>query len=118
MLHVNSLKQIHFSDTISSCWDIKQPAHKNDTVQSSDDVFGHVQAPVPPAKPHKGRQERVDDLLENLRNRNTVDEETLTSVLNDKQHFGKKFPDAQYLLAQVQRGVDLSLFTWIIYWFM
>ncbi|XP_076453924.1 X-ray radiation resistance-associated protein 1-like [Babylonia areolata] len=60
-------------------------------------------APVPPAQPHKSRQQRVDDLLDQLRTRNTVDEESLTSVLKDKALLTHKFPEAQHLLGQIQR---------------
>ena len=57
---------------------------------------------MPPAKPHKPRQERVDELLESLRTRSTMDEEKLIKVLGDEGHYGKQFPDAQHLLAQVK----------------
>ncbi|KAL8600018.1 hypothetical protein ACOMHN_057787 [Nucella lapillus] len=60
-------------------------------------------APVPPAKPHKPRQQQVDDLLHDLRERTTLDEETLNNVLKDPDHLAKKFPDAPHLLAQIQR---------------
>ncbi|XP_070173868.1 X-ray radiation resistance-associated protein 1-like isoform X2 [Littorina saxatilis] len=60
-------------------------------------------APVPPAKPHKSRQERIDEVLMLLRNRETIDEETLINVLKDPQLCRKKFPDAKHLLSQIQR---------------
>ena len=75
---------------------------------------------MPPAKPHKPRKERVDELLESLRTRSTVDEESLISVLKDHRHLRKRFPDAQHFLSQVwqcavfQRVVFVSIFVVVV----
>ncbi|GFR71749.1 X-ray radiation resistance-associated protein 1 [Elysia marginata] len=60
-------------------------------------------APVPKGGPHQSYQDRVDNVLENLKTRSTLEEEKLTSVLKDKSRAQRKFPEAEELLGQIQR---------------
>ncbi|XP_046374524.2 X-ray radiation resistance-associated protein 1-like [Haliotis rufescens] len=62
--------------------------------------------PVPPPKP-KTQAEKVDEVLENLRTRSTVDEASLVDVLSHKKQYKKQFPEAQSLLQQIQRRYNV-----------
>nr|KAG5698007.1 hypothetical protein BaRGS_005825 [Batillaria attramentaria] len=79
----------------------RDPSVDLDRVKRTVPEFRRV--PMPPAKPHKSRQERVDDVLHTLRTRSTIQEEDLNKVLKDPRHLGQKYPEAQNLLGQIQR---------------
>ncbi|XP_046584130.1 X-ray radiation resistance-associated protein 1-like [Haliotis rubra] len=69
-------------------------------------VQEYRRVPVPPAKP-KTRTEKVDEVLENLRTRTTVDEASLVDVLGHQKQYRKQFPEAQSLLHQIQRRYNV-----------
>ncbi|CAC5372085.1 X-ray radiation resistance-associated protein 1 [Mytilus coruscus] len=58
---------------------------------------------MPPKVPRKTRGERVDDVLTKLKHRETVDEANLSNVLKDTRSKRKQFPEAQTLLAEIQK---------------
>ena len=55
---------------------------------------------MPPQPPRKSKQQRVDEVLENLKNRSTTEEANLGSVLRDNRKM-KKFNQAPVLLSEV-----------------
>ncbi|KAK6194382.1 hypothetical protein SNE40_000023 [Patella caerulea] len=65
-------------------------------------VKPYRRVPLPPPGPRKTHQEKVDEVLDNLRDRSTVDEASLKYVLKNKTKLRKQFPEAQTLLAQIQ----------------
>nr|XP_022287824.1 X-ray radiation resistance-associated protein 1-like [Crassostrea virginica] len=56
---------------------------------------------MPPQPPRKSKQQRVDEVLENLKNRSTTEEANLGSVLRDNRKM-KKFNQAPVLLSEIQ----------------
>ncbi|CAL1529992.1 unnamed protein product [Lymnaea stagnalis] len=66
-------------------------------------VQEYRRVPVPPSKPARTYQEKVNDVLTHLKTRSTVEEEKLINVLRDRRQLRKKFPEAENLLGQIQR---------------
>ncbi|CAG2241615.1 X-ray radiation resistance-associated protein 1 [Mytilus edulis] len=58
---------------------------------------------MPPKVQRKTRGERVDSVLTKLKHRETVDEANLSNVLKDTRSKRKQFPEAQTLLAEIQK---------------
>jgi hypothetical protein len=52
--------------------------------------------------PHKPRQERIDEVLTNLRDRTTTEEESLEAIFKQPHQYHKQFPDARALLGKVR----------------
>ncbi|CAG5120231.1 unnamed protein product, partial [Candidula unifasciata] len=66
-------------------------------------VQEYRRVPVPPARPHLTYQQKVDQVLSNLKTRSTLEEENLATVLEDKGRLHQKFSEADQLLGRVQR---------------
>ncbi|ESP05046.1 hypothetical protein LOTGIDRAFT_230081, partial [Lottia gigantea] len=64
-------------------------------------VKAYRRHPLPPSQPKPSKEEKIESILENLRNRTTVDEASLKQVLKNKK-LKHKFPEAETLLAQIQ----------------
>lgn len=60
-----------------------------------------MQVPVPPDRPHHTYQQKVDQALNNLKTRSTLEEENVAAVLRDKGKLHKQFPEAEHLLGRV-----------------
>ncbi|KAH9512387.1 X-ray radiation resistance-associated protein 1 [Bulinus truncatus] len=63
----------------------------------------HRKEKIHPSHPVQSYQEKVDDVLNNLKNRKTYEEEDLSRVLKDEQLIKEKFPEAENLIGQIQR---------------
>ena len=59
------------------------------------------QTKVAPKPPHKTKVERLDDVLEVMKNRNTVEEVNLAEILADKERMKEDFPEVTKLLKEV-----------------
>ena len=56
---------------------------------------------MPPQAPRKTKQEKIDEILANLKDRVTTEEANLGEVLKDKKASRKQYPEAQGLLVDV-----------------
>lgn len=56
---------------------------------------------MPPQPPRKSKQQKIDEVLESLKNRSTTEEANLSSVLKDSRKL-KKFNQAPVLLSEIQ----------------
>lgn len=56
---------------------------------------------MPPQPPRKSKQQKIDEVLESLKNRSTTEEANLSSVLKDNRKL-KKFNQAPVLLSEIQ----------------
>lgn len=63
---------------------------------------------MPPQPPRKSKQQKIDEVLESLKNRSTTEEANLSSVLKDNRKL-KKFNQAPVLLSEVS---SLNIYQW------
>ena len=61
----------------------------------------NLQWQMPPQAPRKTKQEKIDEILANLKDRVTTEEANLGEVLKDKKASRKQYPEAQGLLVDV-----------------